>query len=251
MTHARATTLPREVYERYLPLVRRISMRLVRKMPQEIALDDLLGAGWVGLVEALGRRTAEMSEDEFAAYASHRIKGAMLDYLRSLDPLSRKMRGASKTIARTIRDLSARHGRAPEEPEIAREMGLELEAYRTLLGQVAHADFARLDVTEVQAPSESEGPDLLASRKELLALIARSIEHLPPRLQLVLGLHYQEEASLREIGLVLGVTESRVCQLHAEAIHRIRAHMMPERDDEPRSRIRAAHGTTTKENRHG
>ena len=228
------------VYQRYLPLVRRITMRLVRKLPPEVTLDDLLGAGWVGLVEALRRRTAVMDEEQFEAYASHRIRGAILDYLRSLDPMSRKLRGASRQISTAIKSLSSQLGRPPEEEEIAGELGLALETYRQLLGDVAQADMARIELTDLVAPSThpDAGPDHMVTRAQLVHQIATSIEALPDRLKLVIGLYYQEELNLKEIGLVLEVTESRVCQLHSEAIHRIRAAVEEEGPASSRPRLR-------------
>ena len=217
----------RAEYERYLPIVRRIAMKLVRRLPRQIAIDDLIGAGWVGLAEALRKREAFASDDEFEAYAAYRIKGAILDYLRSLDPMTRKTRGASRQITIAIRTLTARLGRAPSETEIAGELGIELETYHDLLYQIAQADPARLELTDlhgVRASSDS-APDIIASRRELGERIAEAVETMPQRLQLVLALYYQEECSLREVGQVLGVTEARACQLHAEAIHRIRAHI--------------------------
>ncbi len=233
---ARSSTMPpperlgsasRAMYERYLPLVRRIAMRLVRQLPQAITVDDLLSAGWVGLVEAARRRTPQMPEEEFEAYASHRVRGAILDYLRSLDPMSRRMRGASRQITGAIRSLTARLSRAPEEEEIASELGIEIETYRALLGQVAQADAARVDLSEVAGPrtGSEQLPDAMASRRELADRIADAVDTLPDRLRVVMGLYYQEDCSLREIGEILGVTESRVCQLHSEAVHRIRAHL--------------------------
>jgi RNA polymerase sigma factor for flagellar operon FliA len=235
-----ARGLDRALYERYLPLVRRIAMRTVRKLPSHVGLDDLLGAGWIGLVEALRRRTDGMPEEQFEAYASHRIRGAILDHLRALDPMSRKMRAASRQIAETIRALSARLGREPEETEIAGELGLEVDAYRTLLGQVAEADCARLELTDIgdDRATPEQGPDALAARRELAELVATAIDSLPERLRIVVGLYYQEECSLREIGEILGVTESRACQLHSEAIHRIRARLDAPRPARPVAAVR-------------
>ncbi len=224
------------VYQRYLPLVRRIAMRTVRRLPPEVSLDDVLGAGWMGLAEALRRRTSQMNEEQFEAYASHRIRGAILDHLRSLDPLSRKMRGASRQIAAAIRTLTGRFGRAPAEEEIAGELGLDIDTYRELLGQVAEADCARLELTELTGDRSSPEthPDFLASRREAVQMVTEAIDGLPDRLKTVLGLYYQEDCSLREIGEILGVTESRVCQMHSEAVHRIRARI--DGEFEPRSR---------------
>jgi RNA polymerase sigma factor FliA len=222
-----ATPVSKRSYERYMPIVRRIAMRMVRKLPREVALDDLLGAGWVGLAEALRRCGPDMPEHEIEAYASHRIRGAILDYLRSLDPMSRKMRNASRQITAAVRDLSSRLGRAPEEQEIANELGLQLEDYQDLLSQVSSAEVTQLELVDVASPREGEfqAPDVIASQHELIDRIADSVDFLPERLRLVVGLYYQDECSLKEIGAILGVTESRACQLHSEAIHRMRAHI--------------------------
>ncbi|MBI5537759.1 MAG: RNA polymerase sigma factor FliA [Deltaproteobacteria bacterium] len=221
------------LYRQYSPLVRRIAMKTVRRMPSEISLDDLMGAGWIGLAEALRRRGSCNDENHFEAYASYRIRGAILDYLRSLDPMSRKLRGASREITAAIKRLTSRLGRVPEEEEIARELGIELATYQELLVEVSQSAPARIDISELTTikASPDMGPDSLLSRRQMVECLAAAIQRLPERLQLVLDLHYQEECSLKEIGAVLGVTESRVCQLHSEAVHRIRAEM--ERDLEP------------------
>jgi len=226
------------LYERYTPLVRRIAMKTVRSLPSSVTLDDLLSAGWIGLAEALQRRTSGMDEEQFEAYASHRVQGAILDYLRSLDPLSRKLRGASRRISDTTAELSSRLGRAPGEEEIAAELGLSLETYHQLLMQIAEAGLARLELTENSgwAPEQSS-PESLATEHELVDQVATAIDELPERLKTVLGLYYQEDCSFREIGEVLGVTESRACQLHTEAVHRIRAIM---KDTRGSSRIKVA-----------
>jgi len=226
------------LYERYTPLVRRIAMKTVRSLPSSVTLDDLLSAGWIGLAEALQRRTSGMDEEQFEAYASHRVQGAILDYLRSLDPLSRKLRGASRRISDTTAELASKLGRAAEEEEIAAELGLSLETYHQLLMQIAEAGLARLELTENSgwAPEQSS-PESLASEHELVDQVAAAVDELPERLRTVLGLYYQEDCSFREIGEVLGVTESRACQLHTEAVHRIRGRM---KDNRGSSRIKVA-----------
>ena len=215
----------REIYDRYLPMVRRIAMRITRRLPREVSLDDVLSAGWLGLVEALRRRDACPTEEQFEAYAVYRVRGAILDYLRSLDPMSRRYREASRSITGAIQTLTQQLGRPPTEEEIAGHLGLELDSYCDLLGQVARYEPIRLEIRDAAGmiAGNEQTPDTLLSERELVAQVAEAIEQLPERLQLVLGLYYQEECSLAEIGEVLGVSESRVCQMHAECVHRLRA----------------------------
>ncbi len=220
-------TLSREDYERFLPLVRRIAMRLARRVPSHISIGDLISCGWVGLVEAFARSAPEMPTEEFEAYASHRVRGAMLDYLRGLDPATRQARNASRRVTRSITDLTRDLGRPPEEEEIADALGLDLDGYRNLLTQISSAGMSRLEIVDLDqidvASDKNEAPDEVADQRMLAAHVAGAIERLPLRLQQVLALYYQEDCTLREIGAVLQVSESRVCQLHAEAMHRLRA----------------------------
>ena len=145
----------RELYDRYMPLVRRIAMRTVRTLPSSLTFDDILSAGWVGMAEALQRRTGEMEEEHFEAYASYRVRGAILDYLRVLDPLSRKLRGASRRITDAASDLTQRLGRTPNEDEMAGELGLSLPAYQELLTEISDAGFARLEISSIAEPANS------------------------------------------------------------------------------------------------
>ena len=213
-----------ETVRRYSPLVRRIAMRTVRNLPAHVAIDDIVSAGWLGLVEALRRRRDGMPEHEFEAYASHRVRGAILDFLRDLDPLSRKLRQASRRISDAARELVGRLGRYPNEEEMAAELGLEVEAYHGLLADISRSGHARLELSGDER-SLDPSPEAQAAHQELAEFVAQAIEGLPERLRMVLGLYYQESCTLREIGEVLGVTESRVCQLHSEAIHLVRGQL--------------------------
>jgi RNA polymerase sigma factor for flagellar operon FliA len=214
-----------ELHKTYLPLVRKIAMKLVRRLPRQIMMDDMVSAGWVGMVEALRRRDALPTEGQFESYAAQRVRGAMLDYLRSLDPMTRKMRGASRQLTAAIRAFTARMGRSPAEEEIATELGLDLDDYRVLLHQVTQADPTRVELTDNSSPRtrSDAAPDIVAHRREVAERIAGAVQKIPERLQVLLSLYYQEECSFREVGEAIGVTEARICQLHAEAIHRIRA----------------------------
>ena len=214
--------LSRDAYERYLPLVRRLAMRIIRRVPKAVSMDDILGAGWLGLVEAGRRRSACPTEAQFEAYAAHRVRGAMLDYLRSLDPMSRRQRQASRSISQAIQHLTQELGRSPTEDEIAAELGLETDSYLDLLSEIGRSDATMLESIDF-AVGAGPGPEELVGDREMVQVVAEAIEELPERLQLILGLYYQEDLSLAEIGAVLGVTESRVCQLHTECIHRLRA----------------------------
>src|SRR3954468_14754229 len=130
-----------------MPLLLHIAMRTIRTLPASLTFDDILSAGWVGMAEALQRRTAEMQDEHFEAYASYRVRGAILDYLRVLDPLSRKLRGASRRITEAVSELTNRLSRAPNEDEIAAELGLSLSAYQELLTEISDAGLARLELS--------------------------------------------------------------------------------------------------------
>jgi len=167
-----------------------------------------------------------MPEEQFEAYASYRIRGAILDYLRALDPLSRKLRNAVRRIAAATRALTHELGRAPRDEEIAERLGIDIEEYHRTLCDIHDAGFDRVEgVGPLEPQATTPSPEALASKSELVGNVAGAVEELPERLQVVLGLHYQQECSLREIGEILGVTESRVCQLHAEALQRLRARL--------------------------
>lgn len=213
-----------ELYGRFGPMVRRIALKAARSLPRSIAVDDIISAGWVGMSEAIGRRPEDMPDEQFDAYASYRIRGAILDYLRALDPLSRRLRSLAREIQAMTRQLTADLGRAPEQDELAARIGISLEELQRTLSDIQESGVDRLDGPgNFDAPCGSPSPEALATHNQMMRAIGHFTKELPERLQVVLTLHYQHECSLREIGEILGVTESRVCQLHAEAVQKIRA----------------------------
>lgn len=219
--------LTREEYERYLPLVRRTAMKLARRLPSHVSVADLVSYGWVGLLGAFERASPDMDPEEFEAYALYRVRGAALDYLRTLDPASRAARALSRKVARVMHDLE-RGGDKPSEEEVAVRLDMSVAEYRSTLehlGRVGMNRLEMLDIDEIdrEVVSASELPEDQASKKQLASVVAGAISELPERHQLVLALYYQEERTMREIGVVLDVSESRVCQIHTEAIHRLRA----------------------------
>ena len=133
----------------FLPLVRRTAMRLARRVPATITVADLVGYGWVGLMEAYQRSEPGMPDEEFEAYALYRVRGAMLDYLRSLDPTTRDLRRASRQVTRTIRDLTERARARPGGAEIATKLNLDIRAFRELLDKIAAGGMARLELLDL------------------------------------------------------------------------------------------------------
>jgi RNA polymerase sigma factor for flagellar operon FliA len=222
--------LSHDVARRMIPTVHRIAHQLARRLPRHIRIDDLVGAGCQGLVSAISRFDPERGEG-FDSYAEFRIRGSMLDELRSADPLSRDQRGHSNKIAAASRALHARLGRAPAADEIAAELGISLDAYWERLSSVTTGQTASIDAEsdDDKGPAfhlldpHAEPADENLSRKETRQAINRAIAALPPRLGRVLDLHYVEGLTLQQIGALLGVSESRVCQIETDAIRRIRA----------------------------
>jgi RNA polymerase sigma factor for flagellar operon FliA len=223
----RGGELSSSVAAQYLGLVHRGAHKLARHLPAHVNVDDLIGAGMVGLADALRRRTT--SGDHFEAYAGFRIRGAMLDELRASDPLSRDMRDLNKRIVAAMRDLTQKLGRPPEEAEIAERLAISVDALQSKLATLSFRGHVALDTTGSRSDSielgdeQAEGAETQMLRAERRARLAQEVAWLPPRLRQVLKLYYEDECTLREIGQVLGITESRVSQLHSQAIVKLRA----------------------------
>lgn len=231
----------------YLPYIRRIAYRLARRLPPHILVDDLISAGCEGLLDALNKFDPTRIE-RFEKYAEYRVRGEMLDALRTLDPLGRNTRGRSNKLAAAIRDLSQQLGREPDENEIAQALGCTIESYRQLVEAVSHANVLSLEdlVDENHtglADATAKDPEAEAEHAELREQLTRAIGELRTRHRLVLQLYYVEGFKLREIGEILNVSDSRVCQIHAEAVVRLRALLLhPEFPDKDPAELLA--GTT-------
>jgi RNA polymerase sigma factor for flagellar operon FliA len=226
--------LPRRLADRYMSIVRRHAYRLARRLPSHVHVEDLMGAGFVGLADALNKYDRS-GPDRFEAYADCRIRGAMLDELRSYDPLSRDLRDLNNRIVTAVRQLTAELGRPPEEIEIAQKLELPVAAFRERLAKLSFGGLVSLDTTGGEgveglelSDDAIEGADHQLLRTERRERLSTALNQLPERLQQLLKLYYEQDYTLREIGDMLGVTESRACQLHAEAIVRLRAAVMAE-----------------------
>jgi RNA polymerase sigma factor for flagellar operon FliA len=200
-------------------MIERCARRIAAKAGAPHLADDLWSAGALGLIDAAGKFETGRGV-LFTTYAEHRVRGAMLDELRRMDHLPRRMREKSDAVAHMRKRLAQEQGRPAEDAEVARAMDLTL------------ADLAEIEATalppaaldlDIVAFFDSPGPEEQASRRQQAAQLAAQIARLPERLQTVLGLHYVEGCTYREIAQMLEVSEPRVCQLHAEAVARLRA----------------------------
>jgi RNA polymerase sigma factor for flagellar operon FliA len=218
-----------------LPQVKYIAKRIHDRLPPHILLEDLVHAGILGLIEAI-QRFDPARHVELKSYAKHRIHGAILDSLRDLDWSPRPLRRKARRIEEAQQKLRARLGYSPSESQLAEELGMSLDDFQRLLGELRGLDLRSLqsetmeegseravsNVTQTAAP---EDPFLLCLRSEMTGLLARAIEELPERERQLLALYYYEELTMKEAGAVLGVGEARVSQLHSAAIIRLRARM--------------------------
>jgi len=209
----------------HIEIARRISMRMARRCPDWIAREDLVAAGMLGLTEAAERYDATRNEP-FLAFAEKRIRGAVLDELRRGDIMPRRARQMARKIGQAIQELEKTTGRSPTDEEVAAALGVPIEEYRTDLEHLVHVTVGALDQTDDTSPALASGessPEAGAARQQALTRVRSALPRLDQRDILVLGLYYNEELTYHEIAEVLGVTTSRVCQLHGRAISRLRA----------------------------
>ena len=215
-----------------LPLVKAIAIRVHETLPVHVDLDDLIHNGVLGLFDAVDKYDASKNVS-FQAYAKHRIKGAILDSLRQLDWASRDLRKRQKQADEVTRDLSTKLGRTPAENEVAREMGLSMERWRRISMELSNvglvqssgprdSDRERDYIAEFPATPEFQ-PDRMCEQRQLRTTLDRAIGTLPERYQKVVFLYYTNDLTMKEIGDVLGVNESRVSQIHKTALRKMAA----------------------------
>ena len=218
--------------ERYAPLVKRIGLHLMARLPSSVQLDDLLQSGMIGLLEA-ARNYDGSKGASFETYAGIRIRGAMIDEIRSGDWVPRSVHRNSRRISDAIVTIEQRSGRDARDNDIATELGVSLDEYHSMLNDAACGRLVGIEdlgVSEdvIHSVEGLESANIAFSSvvdDKFQAALAEGIRHLPEREALVLSLYYEEELNLKEIGQILNVSESRVSQIHSQAMHRLRAKM--------------------------
>ncbi len=226
MYTAQGRMYQQELLEQYLPLVKRHALNLKIRLPPSIDLDDLIQAGSIGLLDAITRYDQDQGTT-FGTFVIHRIRGAMIDELRSRDWAPRSVRRNARLLESTLSGLEQRLGRSASEREIATAMGLSLVEYQQLLSETNGSQMLPFDLMSEEhlptAEAHGRNPlhDLLEASNR--TRLVRAIDTLPERERLLMALYHQEKLNMREIGLVLEISESRVCQLHSQAIARLRS----------------------------
>lgn len=212
-------------------MVKYIAQRLAIKLPPNVEMDDLISNGMMGLLDAIEKFDAK-KDVKFSTYAQIRVKGAMLDGLREMDWVSRSARAKSDEVERVYTALENKLGRPANEAEVAKEMGLSLDELMTMLGEIGCAamlsieDFSAgsddLNLLDIVADQKGDDAQALLGKKELKEALGKAVDSLSEKERLVVTLYYYEELTMKEVGAVLDLTESRVCQLHTQAMLRLK-----------------------------
>ena len=217
----------------HMPLVKRLAHQMKAKLPPSVEVDDLVQAGMMGLLDAINRYE-ENHGAQFETYAVLRIRGAMVDELRSSDWMPRSTRANMRKVESAMAALQQQLGRPPSESEVAKSLKLSLPDYQDLLGDsgghqlVYYEDFHDEDGSEGfldRYAVDDDDPLKSLLDTDFRQTVIDAIDALPPREKMLMGLYYEEELNLKEIGAVMGVSESRVSQLHTQAVARLRTYL--------------------------
>lgn len=220
-----------QLVQRFAPLVKRIAYHLMARLPSSVQVDDLIQNGMMGLLDAINRFEAGMGA-QFETYAAQRVRGAMLDGLRENDWLPRSLRRDFRRIEVAVSQLEQEYGRPPGEQELADALDMTLADYQKMLQEArGHQLISFEDLVEDgdenflerHLTDNASEPSRILEDESLRQMLVQGIELLPEREKLMMALYYEQDLNLREIGEVMGVTESRVCQLHSQAVVRLRA----------------------------
>ena len=228
--------LREQIVLEHAPLIRYIVNRIAVRLPSHIDLDDLHNTGVIGLMDAIEKYDPEKN-CKFKTYAEFRIKGAILDQLRSLDWVPRSVRQKSRRLERAYGEVEQRLGRSASDDEVADSLGLQIDKFHELLNQVRGISLVNLEeirgtnsdgdrtgtYADIIEDVNSENPFASLKLAEMKQAIAHTIGSLPEKERLVISLYYYEDLNMKEIGGILGITESRVCQIHTKAVLRLRA----------------------------
>lgn len=223
-----------ELIKEYAPLIKFVAQKIAARLPSNIELDDLISAGVIGLMDAIDKWDPTR-DNKFKTYAEFRVRGAILDELRAQDWVPRSIRDKSKLLDRTLVQLESELGRAATDEEISKALNITVDEYYSLINQVKPVSLLSIDdaptfsntdkksILNLLEGSKLNNPYNQLNIKVVKDVVAKAIEDLPERQRMVLSLYYFEDLNLKEIGQVLNVTESRVSQLHAQAVTRLRA----------------------------
>jgi len=223
-----------EVIVKYSPMIKYVANRIAMRLPPHIEVDDLISVGVLGLMDAISKYDSTRGA-KFKTYAEFRVRGAILDELRSMDWVPRSIRQKASQVDKVVVALQSKLRRQPEDEEVAKEMGLSLDQFHNTLNETKSIPIFSLEDLGIEKESGEQQSllDCLAGKAdadpqtqirliELKEIIAKAIDALPEKERLMVSLYYYEELTMKEIGAVLDITESRVSQIHSKAVYRLR-----------------------------
>ena len=223
-----------EVIKRYSPMIKYVANRIAMRLPPHIEVDDLISVGVLGLMDAISKYDSSRGA-KFKTYAEFRVRGAILDELRAMDWVPRSIRQKASNVDKVVQKLQAKLSRSPEDEEVAEEMGISLDQFHDTLNETKSIPVFSLEDLGIAKESGEQQSllDCLAGKAdadpqtqirliELKEIIAKAIDALPEKERLMVSLYYYEELTMKEIGAVLEITESRVSQIHSKAVYRLR-----------------------------